>query len=92
MLKCPSYRPAYHPKIRTPIIHIIGKYDPMTEETSTLSLAKRCSNGSIIYHPGSHYVPTKTFFLEKVVGFVEVAMGRVESDVDEGEEEEWVDI
>ena len=61
----------------------------MTEESSTLALARRCSNSAVIYHPGSHYVPTKQFFLERVVAFVDVALGRGESD---DEEDEWVDI
>ncbi len=94
MLKCPLYKPLYSPKIRTPIIHIIGKYDPMTEEASTLSLVKRCRNAEVVYHPGSHYVPTKTLFLERVVGFVEGCMGAAGSGSSAGEEEEelWVDI
>jgi surfactin synthase thioesterase subunit len=89
MLTYPGYKPVYQPKIQTPIIHVIGRYDPMTEEAQTLSLAKKCKNATVMYHPGSHYVPTKTQFLRKVTEFVEVGLGRGESD---DEDEEWVDI
>jgi hypothetical protein len=90
MLTYPGYKPCYYPKLQTPIIHIIGRFDPMTEESQTLSLARRCKNGSVVYHPGSHYVPMKTHFLKIVVDFIHGGLGVGE--VEDDDSDDWVDI
>jgi Serine hydrolase (FSH1) len=88
MLKYLPYKPCYYPKIKTPILHIIGSFDPMTEESQTLDLAKRCRNGRILYHPGSHYVPMNKFFVTAVTDFIGSKLGRGEED----DGSDWVDI
>ncbi len=90
MLSHPNYKPCYYPQIRTPTIHIIGKYDPMTEEPQVLALARRCKNSAIIYHPGSHYIPTSAGFLNKVVDFINASMGK--GKIVNDEDSDWVDI
>jgi hypothetical protein len=53
---------------------MIGEYDPMTEEAQTLVLADRCTNGILMKHPGTHFVPQRLSFLKKVVDFIEASL------------------
>ena len=60
----------------------------MTEESQTLDLAKRCRNGQVLYHPGSHYVPMNKFFVREVAAFINSKLGREEED----DGSDWVDV
>jgi hypothetical protein len=60
----------------------------MTEESQTLDLAKRCMNGRVLYHSGSHYVPMNKFFIKEVAEFIASKLGRGEEDDDS----DWVDV
>jgi hypothetical protein len=89
MLKSLPYKPCYYPKIKTPILHVIGSFDPVIGESQTLGLAKRCRNGRILYHPGSHYAPMNKFFVKAVTEFIDSKLGRRE---EEDDDSDWVDI
>lgn len=91
MLTCPSYKPCCYHKIRTPIFHVIGEYDPMTEEPQTLALVRRCANTVLIKHPGAHYVPTRGYFLQRVVDFISINMCN-KVVVDDSDEWDWEDV
>ena len=88
MLKSSSYKPYYYPKIKTSILHVVGSFDPVIPESQSLDLAKRCRNGRILYHPGSHYVPMNKFFVKAVAEFINGKLGRGEEDDDS----DWIDI
>jgi hypothetical protein len=82
-----TYKPLYNPKISTPTLHVIGSMDRTTDEAQTLALVKKCRKARVVYHPGTHYVPTRSAFLEIAVEFVEEALG---GGVDE-EYSDWED-
>jgi pimeloyl-ACP methyl ester carboxylesterase len=89
MLSSFDYKSYYYPKIKTPTMHVIGRFDPMIGESQTLGLARRCSKGRILYHPGSHFAPMNKFFVKAVTEFIDgIICGRQGEDDDS----DWVDI
>ncbi|CAI7629381.1 unnamed protein product [Penicillium glandicola] len=80
-LEHPDYAPIYHPKIKTPILHVIGSLDPMIDPSRSLRLAKNCLNAEIYQFWGTHYVPRTREFLKVVGQFVEgILIGSDEED------------
>ena len=79
-----AYKSIYNPKIATATLHVIGSKDCKTDEEQTLALVRKCRKARVVYHPGGHYVPTRSAFLEIAVEFVEEAIGG-------GVAEEWSD-
>jgi hypothetical protein len=66
-----DYAPIYYPKIKTPILHVIGCLDPMIAPSRSLQLAESCVNSDIYQFWGTHYVPRTRDFLKVVSGFME---------------------
>lgn len=91
MLNSFDYRPCYYPKIKTPILHVIGSFDPVIGESQTLGLARRCSNGRVLEHPGGHYAPMNKFFVRAVTEFIDGNLGR-RIEEDDSSDSDWVDI
>ncbi|KAG0650463.1 Esterase inpF, partial [Hyphodiscus hymeniophilus] len=90
MLTSINYKSCYYPKIQTPVLHVIGSFDPLIGELQTMGLAKRCSNGAVLFHPGGHYATMKKLYVKTVTDFVSSRLwGRQE---EEESEEDWVDI
>lgn len=67
-----QYEHWYTPKIRTPILHIIGSLDAVVETELSLRLARCCEKGEdrVVYHPGGHYFPGTKDVVGSLVGFV----------------------
>jgi surfactin synthase thioesterase subunit len=83
----PSYNQLYDPKVETPILHVIGTMDTMIDESQSLRLRDRCTDSSLHYFFGTHYVPRDTDFLEALTLFFDHVFKRKE-----GKEDEWEDL
>jgi hypothetical protein len=47
----------------------------------------------LLYHPGGHHVPLQTYFLIRVLEFIGLTLGRVESKEENGnKDKDWIDI
>jgi hypothetical protein len=75
----PRYAAFYdHPKIKTPILHVIGSLDAVVDESRTRALVDACEgdfeekqrDGRILTHPGGHFLPSQKVYLDAVVGFI----------------------
>jgi hypothetical protein len=76
-----DYAPIYYPKIKTPILHVMGCLDPMITPSRSLQLAKNCVNADIYQFWGTHYVPRTRDFLKLVSGFIEgILIGGADED------------
>jgi hypothetical protein len=73
-------------------MHVIGRLDPMIEEERTLRLARKCRNHIVVYHPGSHYVPTHIEYLKIVAEFIQDSLGTGLTRLMERYDCEWEDI
>jgi predicted esterase len=81
-----SYVPIYSPKIKTPILHVIGTMDTMIDPSLSLRLSKFCANASLRYFQGTHFVPRDWAFLEDLSQFVRNSL-----DAKEDNEDDWED-
>ncbi|KAI9739908.1 MAG: hypothetical protein M1818_004964 [Claussenomyces sp. TS43310] len=70
-----EYRAFYEPKIRTPMLHVIGSLDTVVEETRSLDLAARCERQTTVHHPGGHFVPIGKDMAGALVGFIRETCG-----------------
>jgi hypothetical protein len=69
------YDAFYNPKIATPLLQIIGKYDTFIEESACLQFAARFRGPKMIrYHAGAHFVPTETEELDAVLEFLRMTL------------------
>lgn len=75
MLEHERYRELYYPMIKTPILHTIGLLDCHISESQTMKLVERCSNASIYYFFGTHYVPREKGFVSVLVEFLSTTLG-----------------
>ncbi|KAL3419944.1 serine hydrolase [Phlyctema vagabunda] len=64
------YQALYQPKIKTPMLHVIGSLDSVVEESRCIALAKSCEQENIVYHPGGHFVPIGKEMVGNLVGFI----------------------
>ncbi|KAJ5108354.1 hypothetical protein N7456_005029 [Penicillium angulare] len=83
----PLYKPLYYPKIETPTLHVIGTMDTTVDECQSLRLLKSCTDPSLHYFFGTHYVPRSEDFLDALTRFFE----HVFKDK-EGGRDEWEDL
>lgn len=83
----PLYRSLYSPKIETPFFHVIGTLDTMIEESQSLRLRDSCTNSSLHYFFGTHYVPRSNDFLTALAQFFEHVFKDKQA-----EEDEWEDL
>ena len=67
----PMYSAFYQPRIQTPILHVLGKWDTVVEEQQSLSLARKCGRKStLFYHLGSHFVPQQSCYISMARDFI----------------------
>ncbi|KAH8802918.1 dihydrofolate reductase-like protein [Xylogone sp. PMI_703] len=64
------YSGFYEPKIKTPMMHVIGSLDTLVDENRSLALAKACEKERVVYHPGGHFVPTKKDMVSALISFI----------------------
>ena len=62
----------YEPKIRTPVLNVLGQLDVVVEEVRARKLVSACEGGDerVVVHPGGHFVPSQKPWLDAVVRFV----------------------
>lgn len=72
----PRYRAFYeNPPIQTPALHILGTLDSVVDETRSKALMDACAgepekDGSVVFHPGGHFVPSQRPYLDAAVQFI----------------------
>ncbi|EFR02580.1 dihydrofolate reductase [Nannizzia gypsea CBS 118893] len=70
------YRAFYeHPKIQTPVLHVLGTLDMIVEEARSKKLIAACagnpeSDDRVLWHPGGHFLPSQRPYLDGVVQFI----------------------
>ncbi|OKL63000.1 hypothetical protein UA08_01953 [Talaromyces atroroseus] len=86
------YRALYNPPVATPMLHVMGTLDALVSEAMGRELAETCGGDSdVIFHPGGHFVPGGKRYLDVAVGFVRMAMDKVNKEDNKKEEEERVE-
>lgn len=73
------YAGLYEPRIRTPVLHVIGSLDTVVEEGRVRGLVERCEGGEgrVVVHPGGHFVPVGREWVGALVGFIREVVGGV---------------
>lgn len=66
----PQYDFAYEPAIKTPMMHVIGRNDPIVTPERSQLLVEASINPSVLVHPGSHFVPSGAPQKNAVVDFI----------------------
>ena len=68
----PCYAAFYDPKIKTPILHVLGAVDVVVEEARGRQLVEACEGGEerVVVHPGGHFVPSQRVWIDAVMGFM----------------------
>ena len=63
----------YEPRIRTPVLSVLGAVDVVVEEKKAMTLVEACEEGTrkVVVHPGGHFVPSQKPWLDAVVGFIQ---------------------
>lgn len=84
-----DYDAFYEPKIRTPVLHVIGSLDTVVEEDRTQGLIERTVNPQVAVHPGGHFVPVGKEWVAALVNFIR---GTLEAKEREKEEESVEDM
>ncbi|TAQ85191.1 hypothetical protein B7494_g6481 [Chlorociboria aeruginascens] len=76
-----QYGAFYEPKIKTPVLNIIGSLDSVVDESRSLGLVERChmvgedGKGRMVMHPGGHFVPIGKEMVGHLVGFIRECCG-----------------
>ncbi|CAG8898951.1 unnamed protein product [Penicillium egyptiacum] len=88
------YRAFYEePAIRTPVLHVLGSLDAVVEEAKSRALVEACAgepekDGSVVWHPGGHFLPSQRPYLDATVRFIREQMDRSDGLNDKGKEME----
>ena len=89
------YKPFYEPKIKTPLLNVLGAVDVVVDEGRSRALVDACKGGEerVVIHPGGHFVPSQKAWLDAVSGFVkECLVGREEREKEQEEKVEDMDV
>ncbi|KAL6713626.1 hypothetical protein ACLMJK_009091 [Lecanora helva] len=82
----PLYDAFYEPKIKTPVLHVLGQMDVVVEERRARDLVRACDGGEgrVVIHPGGHFVPSAKPWLDAVGMFIrECVEGKEKTERDE---------
>ncbi|CCG81333.1 Dihydrofolate reductase [Taphrina deformans PYCC 5710] len=66
----PQHEFLYQPKIQTPMLHVIGKVDPIVTPERSQDLVDASGHAETLVHPGSHFVPSAAPYKARIVDFV----------------------
>lgn len=66
----PRHNFVYDPPIKTPMLHVIGKVDPIVTPERSQDLVECSAHAEVLNHPGSHFVPSAAAYKSKVTDFV----------------------
>lgn len=70
-----KFYPLWSPKVSTPMLQFIGKYDSLVDEGSSRGLAAKFACSQVMVHRGAHFLPRDRVCIEYVVNFVARALG-----------------
>lgn len=72
----PKYAAFYNPKIKTPVLNVLGQLDVVVDEARGRTLVAACEGGQekVVMHPGGHFVPSQKAWLDAVVGFIKESL------------------
>lgn len=65
-----TYRFLYRPRIRTPVLLLVGQLDPMIPAALTQQLARRCAHSTVVPFEGTHYVPRGPDTTQQIMQFL----------------------
>ncbi|CAZ80596.1 unnamed protein product [Tuber melanosporum] len=67
-----NYDYFYEPKIRTPVLHVLGSLDTVVDEERSLKLSRACVGGEErkVYHPGGHYLPAGKQYANMLLAYI----------------------
>ena len=90
----PEHRAFYVPKIKTPMLHVIGSLDTVVIEKRSLALVDACEEPRrVVYHPGGHFVPSsQKEYVSALVGFIRDVISGTLKKVKEEESVEDMDL
>ena len=60
----------YDPPTQTPMLHVVGRNDPIVTPERSQELVNVNPTGTVLEHPGSHFVPSAAKYRNEVVNFV----------------------
>jgi pimeloyl-ACP methyl ester carboxylesterase len=92
------YRAFYEePAIQTPVLHVLGSLDAVVEEARSRALVEACAgepekDGSVVWHPGGHFLPSQRPYLDAAVRFIREKMERGDGSNGTGKEVEEEDV
>ena len=89
------YAGFYEPRVRTRVLHVLGRVDGVVDAVRGMQLVGACEGGEgrVVVHPGGHFVPSQKPWLDAVVGFVKQCMeGEGEGEKEDQEEERVEDM
>ncbi|KAI5786968.1 serine hydrolase FSH [Peziza echinospora] len=78
----PGTKEIYRPKVRTPVVHVLGRVDDHLGEGEMWELVQACEGGEdpeegaeeagrIVWWDGGHYVPGKKVTINKITSIIE---------------------
>lgn len=70
-----------NPRISTPFCHFVGSWDPIVDRRMTQMLIRVIGGDGppyVVIHPGAHYVPTASRYLDALLSFVVFTAGEEE--------------
>lgn len=89
------------PGISTPTLHVLGSLDSVVEEARSRMLVDACggegeygavgNGGSLMWHPGGHFVPSQKASLDGIVQFIRRTMTDVMAQGDGAKDDEAID-
>lgn len=82
------YKAFYEPAIATPVLHVLGTLDAVVEESRSRALIDACQgepekDGSVVWHPGGHFLPSQRPYLDAAVVFIRKQMEDGKKEVEE---------
>jgi len=89
------YRAFYEPKIKTPVLHVLGSLDTIVSEERSRKLVEVAEMGDerVVVHPGGHTMPMARVWLDKVLAFIQSSVeGGSESTGSRDERAEDMDV
>ncbi|OQD77324.1 hypothetical protein PENDEC_c003G03405 [Penicillium decumbens] len=92
------YRAFYEdPRIQTPSLHVLGTLDSVVDESRSRALIEACAgepdkDGSVVFHPGGHFVPSQRPYLDAAVQFIRKQLEKGNNDSGNAEEEDVNDM
>ncbi|KAF2172684.1 hypothetical protein M409DRAFT_16646 [Zasmidium cellare ATCC 36951] len=70
------YSGFYTPRITTPSLNIVAEFDTMVSAEQSVTLARACTESTMIHFRGTHHVPTARATLREMAAFIASSCAR----------------